>query len=249
MKSAINGGIHLSILDGWWCEGYHREGGWAIGAGETYGDEEYQDSVEAQALYNLIENEIVPRFYDRQAGDVPTAWVKMMKASIRMGLAFFTSHRMVAEYAERFYRPAAKQNDELLADRGAKAEQLARQRERLTSLWPGITVGQPVSDKEVSVLHVNEKFKVTVAAHLGGLDPKEVSVEVYHGPVDSHNLITNSLVEPMKLVRARGDGSYEFEHEVVCDHTGRYGFTARATPAGDAWGVLAPSLVTWADGH
>jgi starch phosphorylase len=249
MKAAVNGGIHLSILDGWWCEGYHHDCGWAIGGGETYDDQEYQDSVEAQALYNLLENEVVPRFYDRQEGSIPVAWLKMMKASIRMGLAYFSSHRMVAEYTNRFYKPASVQHEELLADNGAMAERLARHRERLTAVWPKIRIDEPVTDREVSVLHVNDRFTVRVRAHLDGLSPDEVSVEVYHGPVDSHNRIAHSLVDRMTLVKDLGNGAYEFEHEVECGHTGRYGFTCRATPAGDAWGVLMPSLVTWAEGR
>jgi len=105
MKVAVNGGMNVSILDGWWCEGFSPECGWAIGHGEEYDDPEYHDTVESQALYNLLENEIVPCFFDRQFGDLPTNWIRMMKASIRMAFGYFTSHRMVTEYQGMYYGP------------------------------------------------------------------------------------------------------------------------------------------------
>jgi starch phosphorylase len=142
MKAAINGALNFSILDGWWCEGYRDNVGWSIGNGEEYEDHAYQDAVESQALYNILENEIVPCFYDRKNGDVPACWLEKMKASIQMAMQNFCSLRMVSDYAERLYKPAARWYDRLGADGGAEARRLAAQLERVRSLWNAIRPGR-----------------------------------------------------------------------------------------------------------
>lgn len=249
MKAAVNGGLHLSTLDGWWCEGYSRDCGWAIGDGEVYDDPEHQDSVEAQALYNLLENDVIPKFYDRQVGDLPATWVKMMKGSIRMALGHFTSHRMVAEYRERFYTEAAQHNKELNANSAATARALVKQRERLSAFWKDVRVSAPTADRPVSLLHVGDSFTVRTSAVLGSLTPDEVDIEVYHGPVDSKNRIVQSSVQKMKLAKETGGGTYEYEHRIDCEHTGRYAFTCRASPAGRDWKSMMLGLITWSDGE
>jgi starch phosphorylase len=126
MKAALNGVLNVSIMDGWWCEGYSPERGWRIGNGEEYQDHNYQDVVESQALYNIIENEVAPLYYDRTAGGTPKAWLKMMKASMKMAMAQFCSLRMISEYEERFYLPASRRFEELVADGGAEAQPAQR---------------------------------------------------------------------------------------------------------------------------
>ena len=115
MKAAVNGVLNVSILDGWWCEGFSEEVGWAIGKGESYADSAYQDAVESQALYNVLENQVVPCFYDRKGGDLPFAWIEKMKASMKMAMKQFCGLRMVADYNGRYYEAAAKRLDDLLA--------------------------------------------------------------------------------------------------------------------------------------
>ena len=124
MKAAINGALHLSTMDGWWAEAYDREAGWSIGAGEEYDDPDYQDEVEAQALYNVLEDEVIPAFYDRDANDIPDRWIAMMRASIRLGLGSFTSHRMLLDYNRDYYQPALALHDRLISDGGAGAGDL-----------------------------------------------------------------------------------------------------------------------------
>ena len=248
MKAAINGGLNLSVLDGWWCEGYSPECGWAIGDGTVYDDPVYQDGVEAHALYNLLENEVVPTFYDRPAGDVPTQWIKMMKASIRMGLGFFTSHRMVAQYHELGYAPALKEYASLTADGSRRAKVLVKQRARLERLWGQVKIGFPVTTADMSNIHVGDKLALTTAVQLGELKPNEVNVQVYYGPVDSRNRITASHREAMTKGEDRGSGHYEYRHEITCTHTGRYGFSTRVIPHGQDWNLVIPGFITWAHG-
>ena len=122
MKAAINGGLNLSVLDGWWCEGYAPERGWSIGNGEDYNDTAYQDVVESQALYNLLEEDLIPCFYDHSSGNMPTAWIAKMKASMKMAMKTFCSHRMVREYQSRFYLPAITHREDLLTNNAAEAK-------------------------------------------------------------------------------------------------------------------------------
>ncbi|MBL7115192.1 MAG: alpha-glucan family phosphorylase [Kiritimatiellae bacterium] len=247
MKAAVNGALNLSVLDGWWCEGYTTESGWAIGDGEEYKDTGFQDAVEAQALYNLLENEIIPSFYDREMGDIPTRWLAMMKASIRMGLSFFTSHRMLEEYDSNYYTPACEQYEQLMENGAKMAQELVAQRQRLETLWPVVRCSMPVANREISGLHVGDRFTVTSQVTLGELKPDEVDVEVYYGPVTSENAIRTSNYEFMTLDADHGDGVYTFRCEVECRTIGRYGFTARVLPRGAEWRKIIPGFLTWAE--
>jgi starch phosphorylase len=248
MKAAVNGGIHLSVLDGWWCEGYSPHCGWAIGSGEEYDDTEYQDTVESQALYNLLENEVIPCFFDRPAGDVPTRWVRTMKASIKMAIGYFTSHRMMNEYRSRFYTPALAQYDALMADGAAKAKALVAQKQRLDALWSQVNITLESTAKSIVGLHVGDTFTVKTTVALGELKPDEVAVQVYYGPVNSENRIVKSHVEDMAMAEDRGNGQHVYSLEIPCRGTGRYGFTTRVVPRGTDWVTAMPGYVAWANG-
>ncbi len=248
MKAAVNGVVNVSILDGWWDEGYSPECGWAIGKGEVYEDMEYQDSIESQAIYNLLENEVIPRFYDRQESGIPIAWTKMMKASMKMAMEYFTSHRMIMEYKKNFYEPAKKAFFALTADSSTLVHDLVNQRRRFMDFWKDIVVHKPVLDKDISALHVGDKFVVITVVELGEIKPEEVDVEVYFGPVDPDNCICKSKTARMQVIEDKGDGKYIYRQEVVCGSTGRYGFTTRVIPSGPDWKTDMPGFITWADG-
>jgi starch phosphorylase len=245
MKAAINGALNFSILDGWWCEGYRETIGWSIGNGEEYEDYAYQDAVESQALYNILENEIVPCFYDRKNGDLPARWLEKMKASIRMAMERFCSLRMVKDYAETLYTPAARWYDHLVADQAKAAQRLADQSARLRSLWKGIQVGSPVRETH-GAQRVGDSFQVTSEVTLGELQPEEVDIELYFGLYKSFSELTDSRVIPMGVIKDLGQSRYVFGCTLTCEAAGRFGFSVRATPKGDAWMKFAPGLVTWA---
>lgn len=249
MKAAVNGGLNVSVLDGWWCEGYTPENGWAIGQGEEeYDSTEYQDTVESKALFNLLENEVIPCYYDRPFGDLPTHWIRMMKASIRMILERFTSHRMVCEYRECFYQPAFEAYESLTADNSARARRLVRQSKRLRAQWRHVKIGFPTADIDVSMVRVGDTFTVESEVHLGELRPEEVDVQVYYGPVDPQNEILESHVANMEIVEERGSGVYLYRQAISCTTTGRFGFTARVVADGEDWRGVMPGFITWADG-
>jgi starch phosphorylase len=245
MKAAINGVLNVSILDGWWCEGYTQERGWRIGNGEEYEDRDYQDAVESQALYNVLENEVIPCFYDRKNGDIPGNWLKMMKASMKMAMEMFCSIRMVADYEKRFYIPAAKRYDALLANQSEEAKKLTAQISRLRSLWKNIEITSPVRHAH-GPCRVGEKFEITSEVNLAELKPDEVDVELYYGQMKSLEDLDASKSEPMRVLEEKGNGQYLYGCSLNCQSSGRFGFTVRVTPRGDERVKSTPRLLTWA---
>jgi starch phosphorylase len=245
MKAAVNGVLNLSILDGWWDEGYAEERGWKIGSGEEYTDNEYQDSIDSQALFNVLENDVIPCFYDRKNGDVPDQWLQMMKASIKMATTQFSARSMVQKYDTLFYRPAIEKYQLLQKDHAEIAHKWASQHERLNSLWKDIQVARPVSQSE-GPFHVGATFQITTEVHLGQLVPDEVEVELYHGNLKSMDTIAESHVEKMSVLEDRGNGTYLYGCTLECRATGRFGLTVRVTPRGDDWIRFIPGLITWA---
>src|SRR5205807_480278 len=140
MKICCNGGINLSILDGWWVEGYAHNNGWAIGAGEEYTDLAYQDEVESRAIYDLLEQEIVPLFYTRSSDGLPRGWLRMMKRSIATLNPVYNTGRMVAEYTTICYLPSAARYQKLSADGLAGAKALAEWRRAMQRNWQQVRV-------------------------------------------------------------------------------------------------------------
>jgi starch phosphorylase len=245
MKAAVNGVLNVSILDGWWCEGYTEERGWRIGNGEEYEDHNYQDAIESQALYNVLENEVIPCFYDRRNGDLPSCWTRKMKASMKMVMREFCGLRMVREYEERFYNPLAKQFDMLVADQAKEAKRHASQIKRLRSLWGQIKISPPLRNDN-GPFRVGDTFEVSAEINLGELKPDEVDVEIYFGHMKSLEELEASKIMPMNVREERGSGQYLFGCTLSCKVSGRFGLTVRVSPRGDERIKSIPGLITWA---
>ena len=245
IKAAANGVLNVSILDGWWCEGYAEDRGWSIGDGEEYTDSAYQDTVESQALYNVLENDVIPCFYDRRNGEAPDRWLKMMKESMKMAMLQFCARIMVKKYETQFYLPAAKRFLDLTADNAKEASTLSARYNRLSSLWEKIRIEPPVRNAE-GPFWVGERFEVTVMVNLGELNPGEVKLELYYGSLKTVDSIGESHSQEMTVKEIHGDGEYLYSCTVTCSHSGRYGFTVRAIPSGDDRIRFAPGLITWA---
>ena len=245
IKAAANGVLNVSILDGWWCEGYAEERGWRIGDGEEYTDSAYQDTVESQALYNVLENDVIPCFYERRSGEVPDRWIKMMKESMKMAMLRFCARIMVKKYETRFYLPAAECFARLTAENAKEAIILSAQYNRLRLLWGKIKIEHPVRKAE-GPFWVGERFEVTVIVNLGELNPDEVKMELYYGPLKSVDSIADSHSQEMTVKEIHGNGEYLYSCTIACSNSGRYGFTVRAIPSGDDRLRFAPGLITWA---
>ena len=242
MKAAANGVLNVSTLDGWWCEGYVPEGGWVVGAGEDYENPDYQDTVESQALYNVLENEIVPLFFTRSADNLPRAWMQRMKTSVKWVAPRFNTHRMLAQYTRRFYNPAAARYRHLLSDTMSRAKAFALWKSEVRQAWPEFAVKEVTmnarngnGDEQLNPrqpqLKVGSELTVRALVKLGRIKPHDVSVELYHGPTDSWGNIREGAAIPMEYEKKEnGDGEHWFCGRMECRLTGQHGVAVRILP-------------------
>ena len=246
MKIAVNGGLNISVLDGWWCEGYAPENGWAIGRGEQYDNHETQDAVETQALYDLLEKEVVPMFYDRGNDGLPRKWIRMMKATLRKVWPTFNTNRMVHEYAERFYVPGITRARKLSRNGLADGVALARWGQRLRAAWHAIKVVAVDLDARAE-LKAGDQLPVRAAVRLGEITPDDVSVQLYHGKLDAQRTIQQPAIETMSCERRDDDGLCHYTGSVPCRGVGLHGCVLRILPRHDD--LASPhdtGLVLWA---
>jgi starch phosphorylase len=246
MKVACNGGLNLSILDGWWVEGYAQNNGWAIGHGEEYTDLTYQDDVESRAIYDLLEQEIVPLFYTRSSDGLPRGWLRMMKQAISTICPFFNTNRMVQEYVEKCYWPSSQRTAQLSADNLKRAGQLAQWRKGLLRGWGQVRV-EGVEADGADPMHVGTELRVKARVHLGGLAPDDVEVQLFHGVVDSLGEIPSPRTVAMSHNGAPKDGSaWVYSGVIPCRSSGQHGFAVRVLPKNaDLANPFEPGLVCW----
>jgi glycogen phosphorylase len=247
MKAAANGVLNLSTLDGWWDEAYRPENGWAIGRGETYSSPDDQWQVEAQALYGLLEQDVIPKFYDRGTDKLPRRWISRMKQSIQQLCYFFNTHRMVGEYTTRFYLPALANSSQLAANEMARARALADWKRTVALAWPRIRV-LAVESAQLDSIQIGTSFTVRTRIDLAGLTPADVSVELYAGRVNPAGEITGGQALTMDPVGPDGDAFHLFEITTQAKSpSGQYGYTVRVLPRHpDLVSPYQPGLVTWA---
>lgn len=247
MKAIPNGTLNMSILDGWWIEGYDPRYGWAIGHGETYEDRVLQDDIESRDIYNLLENEIIPLFYDRGPDNIPKPWVTMMKDAMRDLCPIFNSHRMVQEYTNRFYLGSARRWNELTKNNMEGARTLAEWRQKLLTNWDAIRISNIQSDKTVD-LPINASLKIEAEIHLAGLVPEDVDVAVYYGPLNLREEFIERKIETMKPENNDEGGNYHYVGFVPCAQTGKFGFTIRIMPSSQQLETpYTTGLVVWAE--
>jgi len=243
MKAALNGVLNMSTLDGWWCEGYIPDGGWIIGAGEEYDDLSYQDQVESQAIYNMMEQEVVPLFYSRSKDRLPRRWIRRMKNTIKWCAPRFNTSRMVAEYTRKFYNPSAVKWDELTENTMERVKALSLWKSATRNAWSDlqfVDVQVQTSKEEPFAswnghkpeLMVGGELKVLSQVRLGRLKPTDISVQIYHGQVDSSGKIEGGHITDMQYVEnsLNPDGVATFAGELPCRVSGQQGFSLRIVP-------------------
>ena len=247
MKVCINGGLNLSILDGWWCEGYSGDNGWAIGAGEEYADSErtYQDDVESRAVYDLLEQEIVPLYYNRTTDGLPRGWVNYMKHAIMTVCPAFNTHRMVEEYAKTCYIPSAERYSQLTLDNLKAAADLSQWRRRLLRDWPQVRVETIAADGK-DAMRVGAELEVKAQIALGSLSPQDVEVQLFHGIIDNAGEIPLPRTALMATNGDHSGASWLFKGKIRCEASGHYGYTVRVLPRHSNLGnPFEPGLVCW----
>jgi starch phosphorylase len=245
MKAACNGVLHVSVLDGWWAEAYRPGLGWAIGGQEVYPSIEAQNAVESELLYDLLEHEIIPTFYDRQRG-VPRRWVQLMKNALGELPSFFNTDRMVEQYLELAYLPAARRVLTLDADQQRRARELAAWKRSLLSRWPDVRIERVEAD-ELAEAEVGSSLAVRAQVHLGQVSPEEVAVEAFYGPIDGRRQVTEGKTVRLEPVQANGDGSYLFSGEIPLREAGMLGYGVRVVPRHpDLHDSYEMRLIRWA---
>jgi starch phosphorylase len=246
MKATLNGAINLSVLDGWWDEAYNVHTGWAIGRGEEYTDEALQDEIESNALYDLLEKEIVPLFYSRGADDLPRQWITKMKGAMRSIGPEFNTNRMVREYTEKMYLPALDRGNDLSANNYARAKEIAVWKQQLRENWQGLKILDVLVDNH-KTLKVGESVTVHAHVDLGHLKPQDISVELFYGVLNAQGEIESPKVALMKPTEKPKGSVYEFVAVNKLLMSGRLGHTVRVLPRHeDLENPLKLGLVLWA---
>jgi glycogen phosphorylase len=230
MKCCPNGGINLSVLDGWWHEGFNGNNGWAIASEINDGTVEFQTAVDANSLYQLLENQIIPLYYAKPDGRLPLAWLQLMRESIRSVTPIFNTHRMVKEYTERLYIPAARSHENFSHNGCEPATHLSQWKARMRKDWPQVRIHDvQVGNKDRQNILVGESLHVSCHVNLGDVDPNHVRVEAYHGEAENGG-IKNPSVTILNASGRNGDGSYVYHGSVPASESGAYGFSVRVVP-------------------
>jgi len=231
-KVAINGVINFSVLDGWWCEGYNGKNGWAIGDDTFYGNEYYQDNADSESVYSILENQIVPLYYDRNEKGIPVKWMKMMKESIKSLSYQYSTHRMVQEYAAKMYLPSMERVNNITSSDYNYAIELSNWKAHIEKNWPQVQI---IADKTMNQLKEQrsmsgEPIRITTEVNLGAIDPSDVKVEIYYGSIGKNNMLDNPEVREMTLKEKTDFAIYRYSTDISLLDGGEYGYTFRVRP-------------------
>lgn len=234
-KAALCGIPNFSVLDGWWVEGYDGDNGWSIGEEREYKDEATQDDADVQDLYTTLEDVIVPLYYTRDSNGVPTGWVKRMKNAIKTCAPTFSMRRMVKEYTELYYLPAAVSGERYRADSFRLAREVAAWKRTLNQQWQALHLQAEMGGS--NQLTVGEALQVRARLWLNGVAATQVAVELLTGPQDSRGQLLAPTVIPMQVV-GQQDGAQLFEGAITPADSGVFVVGVRARPTHD--GLINP---------
>ncbi|WP_433452636.1 glycosyltransferase family 1 protein [Streptomyces sp. CA-142005] len=230
MKAALNGCLNLSVLDGWWDEWFKPDFGWAIPTADGVGtDPDRRDDIEAAALYDLLEQRVTPRFYEQGRGGLPDRWIAMVRQTLTLLGPKVLAGRMVREYVDRLYVPAAQAHRALTPD---TASDLAAWKARIRAAWSGVSVDHVETTAPTATAELGTTVGLRVRVGLGELTPDDVEVQAVSGRVDAEDHITDATVVPLKPTGAPDlEGRLLYEGPLALDRTGPYGYTVRILPA------------------
>jgi starch phosphorylase len=230
MKAALNGGLNLSILDGWWDEWFDGKNGWAIPTADGVEDSERRDDIEAAALYDLIENSVAPRFYDVDSDGLPQNWLSMLVHTLQTLGPKVLASRMVREYTTTLYGPAARAGWALNGATFEGARELAAYKARVQAGWDGVHVDHVESSGVSDSPQIGDTLHVNAYVSLGELQPEDVDVQVAHGQAHDSDDLSEVEVESLSLVESYEGGRHHFAGDFALARTGSFGYTVRILP-------------------
>ncbi|MGE4384472.1 MAG: alpha-glucan family phosphorylase [Endomicrobiaceae bacterium] len=245
MKAAVNGAINFSVLDGWWCEGYNGENGWVIGFTDTYSDLEYQNEIESKSMYEMLEKEIVPLFYNRGQDDVPRDWIKKMKTCMKTIGPSFNTNRMIEDYTEKFYVSSIEATEQMKENNYEIARKKAAWQDNIEANWQKVKVISMEDDLNGQTIKIRNKMKIKAKISLANIKPEDVYVQLYTGYLDSKNVLSGGNYENMKMISQDNNGSYIYEIELETDKVGHCGYTIRVIPQYLGKIEYIPGLIKW----
>ncbi len=230
-KVCINGVINFSILDGWWCEGYNGNNGWVIGDETEFDNENSQDNIDSESIYDTLEEKIIPLFYKVNDKGIPVEWVKLMKNSIKSLSWNYSTDRMVKEYTERMYLPAMAGAAKMTQDYCNPARGLSAFEEHMKYNWSQV---QLIAERNMSDLknyksNSGHELALSVNTQLGAIDPSNVQVEIYYGTLENGKIVNAQAVE-MTCSEKLNEGLYRYTISLNISDGGEYAYTFRATP-------------------
>lgn len=231
-KAGINGTINFSVLDGWWVEGFNGKNGWAIGGENNYNDEEMQDKIDGDDIYEKLEREIIPLYYNRNEQGIPEGWMRVVKESIRTISPEFSTERMVKDYIYTMYIPALERGERLAAENFEKAKYLAEWKAWMKKNWEYIKIvsiekGENVRDGEGNIM---QDYEVIITVDLGPISPADVTVEIFKGIMDKKGEFKSMGIIPMKRLGEIWEGFYSYAAVVPPDKREGYGFFFHVVP-------------------
>ncbi len=229
MKAALNGGLNLSILDGWWDEWYDGNNGWSIPSADGIDDPDHRDDIEAEALYDLIENEVAPRFYDEDAEGTPVRWLEMVRHTLKSLGPKVLADRMVRDYVTTLYTPAARSSRTLNGSYAGAAD-LAEWKRRVRAGWSGVSVDHIESSGVNDAPELGQTLEVSAFVSLGELSPSDVEVQVVHGRIQHEDDLVDTTVADLEHVETYEAGRHRFWGRVTLATTGPFGYTVRVLP-------------------
>jgi starch phosphorylase len=245
MKAALNGGLNLSILDGWWDEWYDGDNGWAIPSADGVDDADRRDDIEAAALYDLIETEVAPRFYDVDADNLPVRWIEMVRHTLKSLGPKVLASRMVRDYVTDLYTPATVSARRIGGDPAAPAA-LAHWKRRVRDAWQHVRIEHIESEGVSDAPARGSTLTVRVYASLGELGADDVDVQVLHGRVAGDDELRDPSVASLAHAEQYDGGRHRFEADIHLDQTGPFGYTVRILPRHEL--LVTPAelgLVSW----
>jgi starch phosphorylase len=245
MKSALNGGLNLSILDGWWDEWYDGENGWAIPTADGVQDPDRRDDLEAAALYDLIDGSVAPLFYEVDEDGLPQRWLSMIRHTLSTLGPKVLASRQVRDYTTLLYGPAARAVWALDGDTWSGARELAAYKARVRAAWPGVRVDHVESTGVSDTPQVGESFHVDAFVSLDGLTPGDVEVQLVHGRVSQADDLRDIETARLVLAESYEGGRHRFQGDLLPTRTGAFGYTVRIVPTHPAMANAAElGLVT-----